>query len=127
MENLMTFLESIPENTIAVTVYLLGSLIILWCWYEIAKRLPHPLGGVSWIVVFAILLTPTISEGHNAGIAPATFGLLFGVLTKEMPLVWSNLSAILMVIGLGLVVGYFWSKYSPRKAGLAAKNNSTAL
>ena len=97
MNSVMTGLDSIPETAIAVSIYLLGSAIILWCWYEIAKRLPNPLGGISWIVLFAILLTPTVSEGSNAALAPAIFGLLFGVLTKEMPLVWSNLSAKLFV------------------------------
>jgi hypothetical protein len=39
-------LDSIPEDSIAVTVYLLGSLLILWCWYSIATRLPKLLGGI---------------------------------------------------------------------------------
>ena len=42
MNSVMTGLDSIPETAIAVSVYLLGSAIILWCWYEIAKRLPNP-------------------------------------------------------------------------------------
>lgn len=112
---LISAFDSIPEDSIAVTVYLLASLIMLWCWYGLAKRLPHPVGSVSWIVLFAILLTPTVSEGNNASIAPAIFGLIFGVLTKETLLVWTNLSAILFVTGLGLVLGYFWSKYSAAK------------
>lgn len=37
MNSVMTGLDSIPETAIAVSVYLLGSAIILWCWYEIAK------------------------------------------------------------------------------------------
>ena len=49
MNSVMTGLDSIPETAIAVSVYLLGSAIILWCWYEIAKRLPNPLGGITWI------------------------------------------------------------------------------
>ena len=127
MNSVMTGLDSIPETAIAVSVYLLGSAIILWCWYEIAKRLPNPLGGITWIVLFAILLTPTVSEGSNAALAPAIFGLLFGVLTKEMPLVWSNLSAILFVIGLGLLVGYFWSKYRYKQTTHKAKKNTSPL
>lgn len=127
MNSMMTGLDSIPETAIAVSIYLLGSAIILWCWYEIAKRLPNPLGGITWIVLFAILLTPTVSEGSNAALAPAIFGLLFGVLTKEMPLVWSNLSAILFVIGLGLLVGYFWSKYRYKQSTYKAKKNTSPL
>ena len=102
MNSFLSLLDSIPEDSIAVTVYVLGSIIILWAWYAIAKRLPQPLGGITWIVGFAILLTPTVSGGTNASIAPAIFGLLFGVLTKETALVWSNASLILFVVGLGL-------------------------
>ncbi|EOE4641177.1 hypothetical protein ACKBW9_001658, partial [Acinetobacter baumannii] len=38
------------------------------------------------------------------------------VLTKDSPLIWSNLSLILFVIGLGLVIGYCWSKYITNKS-----------
>lgn len=127
MNSFLSLLDSIPEDSIAVTVYVLGSIIILWAWYAIAKRLPKPLGGITWIIGFAILLTPTVSEGNNASIAPAIFGLLFGILTKETVLVWSNASLILFVIGLGLVVGYLWSRYTANKAKFVVRKNSSPL
>lgn len=127
MNSFLSLLDSIPEDSIAVTVYVLGSIIILWAWYAIAKRLPKPLGRITWIIGFAILLTPTVSEGNNASIAPAIFGLLFGVLTKETALVWSNASLILFVIGLGLVVGYLWSRYTANKAKFVVRKNSSPL
>jgi hypothetical protein len=43
------------------------------------------------------------------------FWLAFGVLTKESALIWSNLSLILFVMGVGLVIGFFWSKYVANK------------
>lgn len=109
--NFVSLLDTIPEDSIAITVYLLGSLIILWCWYGVAKRLPAIVGSITWIIVFAVLLTPTISAGPNSEIAPAIFGLIFGVLTKDSALVWSNLSLIAFVLGISLFVGYFWSKH----------------
>ncbi|NNG75929.1 hypothetical protein HLH10_06230 [Acinetobacter sp. ANC 4277] len=127
MNSFLSLLDSIPEDSIAVTVYVLGSIIILWAWYAIAKHLPKPLGGITWIIGFAILLTPTVSEGNNASIAPAIFGLLFGVLTKETALVWSNASLILFVVGLGLVVGYLWSRYTANKAKFVVRKNSSPL
>ncbi|OTG97808.1 hypothetical protein B9T24_00090 [Acinetobacter sp. ANC 4654] len=127
MNSFLALLDSIPEDSIAVTVYLLGSVIMLWSWYAIAKRLPKPFGGITWIMGFAILLTPTVSEGNNASIAPAIFGLLFGVLTKENALVWSNASLILFVVGLGLVVGYLWSQYTAKKARFVVNKNSSPL
>ena len=127
MNSFLALLDSIPEDRIAITVYVLGSVIMLWSWYAIAKRLPKPFGGITWMIGFAILLTPTVSEGNNASIAPAFFGLLFGVLTKENALVWSNASLILFVVGLGLVVGYLWSQYTAKKAKFVVNKNSSPL
>ncbi|MGB8483943.1 MAG: hypothetical protein WCD61_10515 [Acinetobacter bohemicus] len=127
MNSFLALLDSIPEDSIAITVYLLGSVIMLWSWYPIAKRLPKPFGGITWMIGFAILLTPTVSEGNNASIAPAFFGLLFGILTKENALVWSNASLILFVVGLGLVVGYLWSQYTAKKAKFVVNKNSSPL
>ncbi|MBU3846744.1 MAG: hypothetical protein H9855_07190 [Candidatus Acinetobacter avistercoris] len=117
----LSILDAIPEDSIAITVYVLGTLIILWCWYSIAKRLPSPLGGITWILIFAILATPTVSEGPNSAIAPAFFGLVFGILTKDSPLIWSNFSLIAFVAGVGFVIGYFWSKYSSNKKSIQNK------
>lgn len=125
--NFLDLFDAIPEDNIAITVYILGTLLILWCWYSISKRLPSPLGGITWIIVFAVLATPTISEGPNSAIAPAIFGLLFGILTKDSPLIWSNLALITFVMGIGLVIGFFWSKYKTTKniqASAVAKNIS---
>ena len=127
VDSFLSMLDSIPEDSIAVTVYLLGSLLILWCWYSIATRLPKLLGGITWIMIFAILLTPTVSEGPNSSLAPAIFGLLFGVLTKDSPLIWSNLSLILFVMGVGLVIGFFWSKYSANKPKAVVDQNHSPL
>ena len=127
MNSFLSLLDSIPEDSIAVTVYLVGSVIILWAWYLIARRLPKPLGGMTWLIGFAILLTPTVSEGNNASIAPAVFGLLFGILAKEKTLIWSNASLILFVIGLGLVIGALWSKYIANKAEFVANKNTSPL
>ncbi len=44
MDSLWAVLDSIPEGSIAVTVYLLGSFIALLCWYGLMKRLPKAIG-----------------------------------------------------------------------------------
>ena len=107
----LSLFDAIPEDALAITVYVGGAIIALWCWYNIARRLPSPIGGMTWIVLFAFLATPTVSEGQNAELAPAIIGLIFGILTKEQPLIWANLALILFVAGIGFLVGYFWSKY----------------
>ena len=126
METFFASLNSIPEESIAVAVYLIGSMIALWCWYRIAIRLPRLLGGVTWLFMFCILLTPTVSAGNNASLAPAIFGLIFGVLTQEKALVWSNLSYMLFTFGLGLLVGYCWHKFRQSDSNKSHKHN-TAL
>ncbi|RZF54643.1 hypothetical protein EXE30_05310 [Acinetobacter halotolerans] len=113
--NILSVLDQFPEENVAIIVYVTGTLIALWCWYRLMTRLPNPIGGILWIVAFAILATPTISEGPNSALAPAIFGLIFGVLTQEHVLIWSNLSLILFVIGTGLLIGFCWSKYTANK------------
>ncbi|OTG77627.1 hypothetical protein B9T33_14885 [Acinetobacter sp. ANC 5054] len=127
MNGVVTVLDSIPESSIAITVYLGGAAIALLCWYGLMKRIPKPFGGIGWLLVFAILLTPTVSEGTNASIAPAIFGLIFGVLTKDQPLVWANLSLIMFVVGIGLVLGYFWSKYTAQKPQAVVNKKTSPL
>ena len=113
--NILSVLDQFPEENVAIIVYVTGTLIALWCWYRLMSRLPNPVGAILWIIVFAILVTPTISEGPNSALETAVFGLIFGILTKEHILIWSNLSLILFVIGVGLLVGFCWSKYSANK------------
>jgi hypothetical protein len=127
MESLWAALNSIPEDSIAITVYLVGSLIALSCWYSIARRLPKPIGGITWLFMFAVLLTPTVSAGTNAAIAPAVFALIFGVLTKDSALVGLNVTYIAVVLGLGFVVGFLWNKYKAKSSQQNSQNNSSPL
>jgi len=127
MKGFVAVLDSIPDQSIAFAVYLLGSLIALACWYGVTKRMPKAMGGFLWLLAFAVLLTPTVSEGSNASVAPAIFGLLFGILTKEYELVWINASLILFVIGIGSVIGYCWSTYASSKTGLGSNKKSSPL
>ncbi|TXJ01649.1 MAG: hypothetical protein E6Q26_06710 [Acinetobacter sp.] len=119
--HILSVLDQFPEEYVAIIVYVTGAMIALWCWYRLMSRLPNPIGGILWIVVFAILVTPTISEGPNSALAPAVFGLIFGVVTQEQFLIWTNLSLILFVVGIGLLVGFCWSKYTEHKAEHSAK------
>ncbi|AUX89387.1 MULTISPECIES: hypothetical protein [unclassified Acinetobacter] len=127
MNGFVAVLYSIPDQSIAFAVYLLGSLIALGCWYGVTKRMPKTMGGFLWLLAFAVLLTPTVSEGSNASVAPAIFGLLFGILTKEYELVWINASLILFVIGVGSVIGYCWSTYASSKTGFGSNKKSSPL
>lgn len=109
--NFLNLFDGIPESTLAVVVYVGGTLLALYAWYGITRRIPSPFGGILWIFAFALLATPTISEGENAGIAPALIGVIFGALTGEKHLITNNIMLILLVMSIGFVVQFCWIKY----------------
>ncbi|ENV46711.1 hypothetical protein [Acinetobacter brisouii] len=111
----MASLTVIPENIIAVSVYVAGAILVLLLWYLMTRPYPKFCAMSTWIV-FAFMVTPSISDGSNAAIAPAVFGLMFGIVTHDHNLMWVNLATILFVIGLGSVVGFFWLKFLQYKS-----------
>ncbi|WP_111892659.1 hypothetical protein [Acinetobacter sp. MB5] len=117
-----TLLDAVPENIVAISVYVIGAILVLLLWYFMTKPYPKFCAISTWIV-FAFMVTPNISEGTNAGIAPAIFGVLFGILTHEKNLIWVNLGTILFVVGLGGIVGFFWLKFLQNKSR-QAKNTA---
>jgi hypothetical protein len=109
-------MDSGSEYWLAVTVYVVGSAIALWLWRQVIRPLPHPFGGISWLVVFALLFAPTVTEGDNGQIAPAVIGLLFGVISKNKELILSSLLPILLVLGLGFLVGFLIQRLRMQRA-----------
>lgn len=110
LHHVTTLLDALPENIVAVSVYVVGAILVLLLWYLMTKPYPRFCALSTWIV-FAFIVTPNISEGSNAALAPAVFGLMFGILTHEHNLIWVNLGTILFVVGLGGVVGFLWLKF----------------
>lgn len=119
--DLFSFLDDIPEDYIAITIYLGGASFILWAWYRLGQYLPKTLAGMTWIILFAVLFAPTLSEGSNAQLAPASIGLMFGVITKDTVLIWTSLIPLLVVTALGFILGYLWSKYQDNQSTLTEK------
>ncbi len=99
-------MDSGSEYWLAVIVYIFGSIVALWLWRQVVRPLPHPLGGIIWLILFSILFAPTVTEGDNGQVAPAVFGLLFGVISNNKELIMSSLLPILLVLGLGSLVGF---------------------
>ena len=50
LNQLLSSLDAIPEEIIALTAYGVGA-IALWCWWRLMRRLPTTLGAISWLVV----------------------------------------------------------------------------
>jgi len=99
-------MNSNAEYWLAVTVYLVGSVLALWLWHKVVRPLPRPIAGMSWMILFALLLSPTVTEGANGQIAPAIIGLIFGVISKSRELILSSLLPMLLVLGLGFLIGF---------------------
>lgn len=51
LNQLLSSLDAIPEEIIALTAYGVGAIIALWCWWRLMRRLPTTLGAISWLVV----------------------------------------------------------------------------
>ena len=114
--------EGVPEYPLAVTVYIGGSVLALLIWLRVARLFPHPVGAMSWVMLFGLLFAPTVTEGDNAQLAPAVIGLMFGVITKDQSLMLKSALPILFVIGLGFVLGFLYERL--RRLPSAAKQGS---
>lgn len=101
---------AVPEYPLAVTVYLGGSALSLLLWTRVARALPSPVGGMSWVVLMAILLTPTLTAGPNAQLAPAVVGLALAIAAKQPGQAIAHLLPMLAVVGIGFLVGFLMER-----------------
>ena len=100
--------DGVPPDLLPLYAYVGFSVIVLLLWLFIVRVLPKPFGGMSWLAVFAVLLTPTTALGDTGDIAPASIAVVYGILMKDMGLVLSNLLPILVVFAVGLFLGFIW-------------------
>lgn len=100
--------KDIPVTDLPLFTYVGGSAIVLFLWYLVARIIPRPLGGISWIVLCAILLTPGTSLGESTNIAPACVGVVYSVLISDYASALHNLLPIMAVIVAGLFLGFLW-------------------
>ncbi|PIE47483.1 MAG: resolvase [Gammaproteobacteria bacterium] len=100
--------KDVPADDLPVYAYLGGSIIVLILWLFISRFLPKPLGGMSWIILFAVLLTPGASHDYSGKIAPASMGVVYSLLMKDFVQAISNLVPILFVVVVGFFLGFIW-------------------
>ncbi|WP_434353730.1 resolvase [Psychrobacter sp. HD31] len=100
--------KDVPADDLPVYVYLGGSIIALILWLFVSRVLPKPLGGMSWVILFAVLLTPGASYDHSGEIAPASMGVVHSLLMKDFVQAISNLVPILFVVVVGFFLGFIW-------------------
>ncbi|WP_201543866.1 hypothetical protein [Psychrobacter sp. H7-1] len=102
------FVANVPPDMLPMYAYVGFSVMVLLLWLLVVRVMPSPFGGMSWLAVFAILLAPGSAAGETGDIAPASIGVIYGILMKEPGAAMRSLLPILVVFAVGLVLGFIW-------------------
>lgn len=100
--------QNVPADDLPMYAYLGGAIIVLLLWILVARIMPKPLGGMSWMVLFAVLLAPGTALGDQGQIAPASIGVVYAIMMKDIPSAVNSALPILVVLVVGLFVGFVW-------------------
>ena len=101
-------LKNVPPADLPMYAYLGGSILVLVLWLLVARILPKPLGGMSWMILFAVLLAPGTALGDSSEIAPASISVVYAVMMKDFAGAIANMLPILVVLVIGLFIGFMW-------------------
>lgn len=124
--------KDVPATELPMYAYIGGSIIVLLLWILVARILPRPLGGISWVALFAILFAPGTALGDPGVIAPASISVVYSIMMKDIPGALSNSLPILVVLFVGLFLGFIWQllrgaiESSLTKARLKAEQDKQA-
>ncbi|WP_019673348.1 hypothetical protein [Psychrobacter lutiphocae] len=102
------FVADVPPDMLPMYAYIGFSAIVLLLWLFVVKVLPSPIGGMSWMAIFAILFAPGSATGNSGEVAPASIGVLYSLLMKEPGMAMRNLLPILVVFSAGMMLGFIW-------------------
>ena len=100
--------KDVPAADLPMYAYLGGVIIVLILWVLVARVLPRPLGGMSWMILFAVLLAPATALGDPSVIAPASISVVYAIMMKDTAGAIANMLPILVVLVVGLFVGFVW-------------------
>ena len=98
--------KDVPVADLPMYAYLGGVIIVLVLWLLVARILPRPLGGMSWMILFAVLLAPGTALGDPSVIAPASISVVYAIMMKDvsgaianmLPIMWFYLLVYLLVL-----------------------------
>ena len=99
----------VPPEQLPLYAYVGFSVLVLLLWLLVVRVLPRPFGGMSWLALCAVLLTPSMALGDSGEIAPASIGVVYGVLMKDSAAALAHLLPILVVFSVGLILGFIWN------------------
>ena len=100
--------KGVPPADLPMYAYIGGSIVVLALWILVARMLPKPLGGISWMVLFAVLLAPGTALGDPSLLAPASISVVYAVMMKDTTAAASNALPVLIVLVVGLFIGFVW-------------------
>ncbi|WP_227672116.1 hypothetical protein [Psychrobacter urativorans] len=100
--------KGVPPADLPTYAYIGGVIVVLALWILVARMLPRPLGGMSWIVLFAVLLAPGTALGDPSLLAPASISVVYAVMMKDATAAISNALPILVMLVAGLFIGFVW-------------------
>lgn len=100
--------QNIDPQSLPSYAYAGFSLLALLLWGLVARVLPRPIGGVSWLLAVAVLFTPTSALGESGVFAPASIAALHAILMGEQAAALKYASYIVAVFTLLLMLGTIW-------------------
>ncbi|MGL5252096.1 MAG: resolvase [Moraxella sp.] len=100
--------RGVPPDKLPLYAYVGFSVVVLLLWILVVRILPKTLAGLSWIILFAILLTPTTSIGTTPDIAPASIAVVYGILLKDPAIIFNGLLPMMVVVTVGCILGFVW-------------------
>ncbi|CAM3577709.1 hypothetical protein GCM10016272_17160 [Psychrobacter glaciei] len=100
--------KDVPPADLPMYAYLGGVVIVLVLWLLVARMLPRPLGGMSWMMLFAVLLAPGTALSDPSVIAPASISVVYAIMMKDTAGAITNMLPILVVLVSGLFIGFVW-------------------
>ncbi len=100
--------KGVPPADLPMYAYIGGTVIVLLLWLLVARMLPRPLGGMSWMILFAVLLAPGTALSDPGQLAPASIGVVYALMMKDTAAAISSALPILVVLVVGLFIGFVW-------------------
>lgn len=100
--------KNVPPADLPMYAYLGGAIVVLVLWLLVARVLPKPLGGMSWMILFAVLLAPGTALGDASELAPASISVVYAIMMKDFAGAIANMLPILVVLVFGLFIGFLW-------------------
>ncbi|MGP4714713.1 MULTISPECIES: hypothetical protein [unclassified Psychrobacter] len=100
--------KGVPPADLPMYAYIGGTVVVLLLWLLVARMLPRPLGGMTWMVLFAVLLAPGTALGDPSLLAPASIGVVYALMMKDTTAAINSALPILVVLVVGLFIGFLW-------------------